>query len=123
MAKTVEPRAIGDDEVVSHLVSRTEGGAVRALASPRPVDQGRLSVVIGELTAADAVRLAFRRPAIDTDGVRHARVGDLRAAGFEVIHTPTRMNPEHASIQAVQSWVDRSFTECFDEIVWEASDE
>ncbi len=36
--------------------------------------------------------------ATSDDGVRYARVGDLRAKGFEVTHTPSKRNKDHTSI-------------------------
>jgi hypothetical protein len=120
----MEPDEIGDDEWVSQRVYIEDGQPV-VRNRPRPKDRGRLSAIRGKVTPADALRVvrsSFRKtPASAKDGVRHARVSDLRQAGFVVQHTPNRRNPDHVSIVYSSRW-DRQVAEklhrCFSEILW-----
>ncbi len=88
-------RHIDDGELVSIYGSRITGMVVFR-DRPRPQDRGSLSAIAGEVSPAEAcslVRLAAT-PSSD-DGVRYARVGDLRSHGFAVSHSPSRRNPRH----------------------------
>jgi hypothetical protein len=55
------------------------------------------------------------------DGVRYARVGDLREHGFEVTHSPSQGNTLHVSVRYPGAWDDKVagiFTGCFSAPVW-----
>jgi hypothetical protein len=94
----MEPREIDDEEYVSQYGSR-QTGSPGFLNQPRQVDVDGLSVTLGKLTPEEARRYVRRGGKIGRDdGVRHARVGDLRRQGMLVTNTPSRENPDHASI-------------------------
>jgi len=118
---------IGDEVWLSQRVRIDDGGEMEALNEPRPEDDGELSAFEGQHTAAAVyrkVRGAARRPippASNADGVRYARVGILRAAGFVVKRDPTRRNRDHLLIGRDGAWDDRAaveFDQCFGDIVW-----
>lgn len=122
-------REIQDDEWVSQRVWVNDDEEVVILNAPRPKDNDRLSVILGRLTPAEAykrVRLQARRiPPCDKDGVRHARVSDLRRAGFDVQHEPSNRNPEHALVGCDDEWdteTEARFEACFGERVWHHGD-
>jgi len=114
----IRPREIADDEYVSQYGSQQRGFQDR----PRIQDTDGLSGILGELTPAEA-RRRVRRVGAPTgdDGVRYARVGDLRAAYFEVRHTPWPGNTLHVSIRYPSEWDDAvagTFNRCFSDPVW-----
>lgn len=86
---------------------------------PRPArDHDGLSVIQGVLDtpgAAKYVRFQVHIP-YEGDGVRHAQVSNLRAAGFVVKRTPTRRNPIHVSVSTEAEWdaeCGQRFDQCF----------
>lgn len=88
---------VGDDEVVTQW-SFTAGSFHRR---PRERDQdGALSVVRGEFDGAAAFKKSVGRdPGNREVFVRHARVGDIRAAELAVVHTPGRFTSgAHTSV-------------------------
>jgi hypothetical protein len=58
------------------------------------------------------------------NGARHTTVGTLRAAGFDVTHTPSAENDRHVSVITKGWWRDKdseaskAFQKCFDAPVW-----
>lgn len=122
-----EGSEINDDDWLSQRVYVDDDDKLQAWNRPRPQDRGELSAFHGLLTAEEAYRkvvgLLRRRtpPDSDVDGVRHAQVGDLRAAGFVVKSAPTSRNPDHLLISCESAWDDfvaTKFDRCFGEIVW-----
>jgi hypothetical protein len=118
----MKPREIDDEEYVSQYGSRETGGPV-FWDKPRPEDtDGALSVVLGVLTPEEARKPVRRGGAVSaSDGVRHARVGDLRAEGMQVVHTPRRENPDHTSVRRAGVWGDDAtgkFNKCFGVAKW-----
>src|SRR5829696_1257667 len=87
--------------------------------APRPHEQD-VSLLAGRLTtreAAMAVRHG-RREFFPWDAVRYTTVGRLRDAGFRVESTPSRMIPNHVSVQYDGDWTDdvaKRFDDCFDQ--------
>lgn len=117
----MEARAIADGEYVSQYGSRQTGVPV-FWDRPRPQDVDGLSALIGELSPA-AARKRVRRIGVptSTDGVRRVRVGDLRARGFIVDHTPWPGNSLHVSVRYRGVWDDEvagKFEGCFSKPVW-----
>lgn len=114
-------RAIEDDEYVSQYGSRQTGAPV-FWDRPRPQDVDGLSALLGKLSPA-AARKRVRRIGTpsSTDGVRYARVGDLRSTNFTVDHTPWPGNSLHVSIRYREVWDDSvadTFEGCFSKPVW-----
>jgi len=59
-----------------------------------------------------------RREFFPWDAVRYTTVGRLRDAGFRVESTPSRMIPNHVSVQYDGDWTDdvaKRFDDCFDQ--------
>jgi hypothetical protein len=84
-------QCIGDDEILTHH-ARVKGEYNNG---PRPEIKGEdeVSVYRGAISLAEAcIRRNRRNPVAPQDialaDIRRARAGDLRAAGFAVIHTP-----------------------------------
>jgi hypothetical protein len=123
-----EPRGIGDEEHVSQYGSRENGEPV-FWDTPRPEDtDGALSVLLGKVTPEEARRAVRRSHGAmsSADGVRYARAGELRAQGFEVVHTPRRENPGHASVRLAGVWGNQAagkFNSCFCEVKWHGEPE
>jgi hypothetical protein len=117
----IEAREIRDEEYVSHYGSRLTGQPVFR-DRPREKDHGALSAILGQVTAAEA-RRRVRQAGSPTgdDGVRYARVGDLRAQGFTVTHSPWPRNTRHVSIRYPGGWdneVAGTFNACFGTPQW-----
>jgi len=87
--------------------------------APRPHERD-VSLLAGRLTvreAAMAVRHG-RREFFPWDAVRYTTVGCLRDAGFLVQSTPSRMIPNHISVEYDGHWTDdvvKRFDHCFDQ--------
>lgn len=115
---------ISDDAYVSQYVSR-ESGEPDLRCRPRPQDTDGVSVFLGIMSAGTVCfnvrgKIKGQNPD-ETDGVRRARVGDLRERGFQVVRTPNPRKPLHASVQYVGTWdeaVDSAFEACFGDVVW-----
>jgi hypothetical protein len=116
-----QPREIGDDEYLSQYGSR-QGGKPLFWSRPRPTDTDGLSATIGRLTPAEARKpVRMIGAATRDDGVRYARVGDLRAKGFEVTHTPSKRNKDHTSISCAGEWdatMEGTFNESWSDPLW-----
>ena len=117
----MESRAIGNEEYVSQYGSRQTGMPV-FWDRPRPQDVDGLSALLGKLSPA-AARSRVRRAGapVPADGVRYARVGELRARSFAVDHTPWPGNSLHVSIRYRGMWDDEvagRFEACFTKPVW-----
>jgi hypothetical protein len=84
---------------------------------PRASDLDGVSVLLGRLTLAQAARYVRRDGrARRGDAVRYTEVGCLEDEGFVVVHTPTRRNPLHVSVQSPPGWDDdvcERFHRCF----------
>lgn len=106
--------ALADDEWVTQFVFYDASPQ----NWPRPRDKDGLSVLRGQLDVDEAayyVRLQVHEP-YEGDSVRHTTVGNLRAAGFEVLLTPSRRIPIHVSVSREAEWVENDrhrFDECF----------
>lgn len=129
MARSIEPYDIDDDQVLTQFGAKQD---IVALDPPfrRKPRQGRetnVSLILGRLSPAEASRIVRRSLApAPFDGVRYATAGKLRAAGFVVMHTPSRMNPNHVSVSRTTEWganEESAFDECFDEPVWIGEEE
>lgn len=98
----ITPRELGTDEVLTQLGTRTElGTPLRPPFQQRPrrCDTDGISVILGELTVRDVVRLVRTIKAVrPEDGVRYTTVGKLQATGFLVVHTPTNRISAHVSV-------------------------
>lgn len=86
-------------------------------------DPQELSLLRGKLTADEAATAVNRRRingAIPGDGARHAKVGELRRAGFRVWLTPRPLKPGHVSVAPLDGtgpWTDddmERFEACFE---------
>ena len=124
-------RCIADDEILTHHTSQSG----RYNDAPRPeVMEVELSVMRGRLTTAEAcTRRNGGRPAHPSDveraGVRYTRAGELRSAGFAVIHTCGRKGEGNGHVSVVwpasspfdapdPAWpprVQKAFAACFTE--------
>lgn len=113
---------IGDDEWITQKISRSRPD----INSPRPQDLGRPSAIRGRCSVERAYQLVVKGGRADEDdGVRYAKAGELRDAGFRIIPTPTVRNRNHVSISMEGDWGDtaaRKFMECFSERVWFGED-
>lgn len=107
-----------DEEWVSQKLSHSRPD----IDSPRPQDFGGVSVILGRLDVESVYRLVVKAgKAASDDGVRYARVGELRAAGFEVVRAPTNRNPAHLRVERESVWSHGAavaFVSCFSETVW-----
>ena len=117
-------RRIRDHEWVSQRVW-IEHGKIIARNRPRPEkDRGAVSVIVGRLTPAEVFALVRRDPRLrpsKEDGVRYAKVVDLRQAGFIVEHAPSQRIPGHVRVTLSTVWDDHAaarFDKCFTEPVW-----
>lgn len=124
-------QCIADDEVLTHHTS--EKGSYNN--APRPeVMEVELSMMRGKLTRAEAcLRRNGGRPAHPADveraGVRYTTAGELRDAGFAVIHTCGRRGESNGHVSLVwppsspldepdPAWpphVQKAFAACFTE--------
>ncbi len=122
----LQARHVRDDEYVTHYGSRVTGEAV-FWDRPRPRDRDGVSVIVGNLTPAEARPLVRREGApTEDDGVRHVLVGDLRALGFEVTHTPRPRDTRHVSIRYSEEWDDQvagMFHSCWSKPQWHGDPE
>lgn len=75
-------------------------------------------MMLGRLTPDEAGPV-IGQPA---NGARHVTVGTLRAAGFDVVHSPSPENPTHVSVIARGDWGkecdDSHLNGCFEEAEW-----
>ena len=96
-------RCLQDSEVVTQygVAKRSSGFEFRS--APRiegRVTEVDLSVLRGRLTAEEARDLVARNSKMPP-AVRHATAGVLRRAGFWVVHTPLRGDPNHPHVSIV----------------------
>lgn len=103
---------LGDDLWVCQVGRRRADGSFHFTDRPRPMKdppEQDVSWLIGRLDPASAVSTAFGRSHdAGKDAVRFARIGDLRAAGFRVQHTPRWGSPAHVSVfWPLGEWGDR----------------
>lgn len=106
----LEPREIDDEEWLSQCGQRRQQRPWKFRSMPRPEKEPPeldISMILGRLSPAEADVAAFGpgRPTDRRRAVRHARVGDLRAAGFRVEHTPFLGSPDHVSVFWAGEWV------------------
>jgi len=90
-------------------------------------DPQELSLLKGKVSPDEAAQTVNRRRvhgATPGEGVRHALVGKLRAAGFRVWPSPRKHMPKHVSVALLDGsrpWThdDRErFDACFESTVW-----
>lgn len=122
----IAPRELQPDEPVTQFGTRSDAGVQLDPPfqnRPRPCDTDGISVILGRLSAAEAMPLVRTikrlRPG---DGVRYSTVGNLRGAGFVVTHTPSGRNSRHASVSLPSDWGDdagEAFDLCWDEPIYE----
>jgi hypothetical protein len=102
-------RDLGDDTWLTQWGAHDNLAGGRVFRNrPRPqVDVDGVSLFLGRLRPADAsrrLRVPFE-PKVHV--VRYVRVGEFRACGFTVTHTPTKRNPAHVSVAFPGEWADR----------------
>jgi hypothetical protein len=119
-----EGRPIGDDEVITQYGNLMKPNEPPFRSRPRfEKPENDVSAMLGPATVTECAQRVTRRPALPgKDGVRHAKVGDLRAAGFTVVHSPSRGNRDHVSIELDGAWdddEDQLFNQCWSEPEWE----
>lgn len=124
----MQPREISNDEYVSQRVHIDDDGQLIILNAPRLKDNDRLSGTLGQRSAADMQKRVRRHPIppCEKDGVRYARVGTLRDAGFTLEHAPNSRNPEHATLRWASVWDERVagiFNGCFSAPLWHAEEQ
>ncbi|WP_414664427.1 RHS repeat-associated core domain-containing protein [Horticoccus sp. 23ND18S-11] len=69
---------------------------------------GKSASIATDLTIKTEIRQMFGRESIRGDAVSGAMVGDIRSAGFDVLHAPTPNNPLHVRIIAGERIFDDS---------------
>jgi hypothetical protein len=84
-----------DEEQVTQL---SDAGGATFRDAPRAHLERGLSVIRGKIEVEEAEMLVRVRPTSTDNRVRYASVGVIRAAGFAVVHTPSRTNPTHVSV-------------------------
>jgi hypothetical protein len=105
---------LSDDEPLTQYVFARNSPQDR----PRLRESDGLSLLRGALTANEAagfVRLHVNS-AYDDDTVRYTYVGRLRAAGFEVVATPSKRIAIQVSVRQRAGWSDQTcaaFNACF----------
>lgn len=114
---SVPPRDIGDDEVLTQY-GQQDVDTEAFHCAPRAVDRDGLSLIAGTLTVEEACQMVHRGRCVEHDkcGVRHTTAGRLRRAGFVLLHTPNKRNPNHVSVTHGVNWDDdaaASFNLCF----------
>lgn len=124
-------RCIQDDEILTHHTS--ERG--KYINAPRPaLPEEEVSLMRGALTKAEACRQRIGgSPPAPTDvaraGIRYAEAGELRKAGFAVVHTCGKKGESNGHVSVVwpddnpldnqeSEWplpVQKAFAACFTE--------
>ena len=97
-------QCIGDDEVLTHHTKQK--GSYDNAPRPSMLDETEISVRRGKLTVAEAsVARNAGNPVHPSDvaaaGVRYTSAGDLREAGFAVIHTPGIKGEESGHVSVI----------------------
>ena len=95
-------QCITDGEELTHHTKN----AGEFLNAPRIETEREVSLLRGRLTTEEATRYRVRRggeaavkAALERSDVRHTTAGQLRQAGFAVVHTPgRRINGPHVSV-------------------------
>ena len=105
---------LSDDEALTQFVFARNPPQDR----PRPGDLDGLSLLRGALTANEAAGYVRRHvnSAYDDDTVRYTYVGQLRAAGFEVVAAPSKRIAIQVSVSRGAGWSDQAcsdFNACF----------
>lgn len=122
-----------DDAVLTQFGNRLNPGfcIVPFRNQPRPEEKG-LSLTLGRRSVKEMVDLLYRgrRSAMLHDGVRRTTAGQLRAAGFSVVHDgrDSKSNPNHVSayLDGDTDWTDDEsslFNDCFSEPIWLEGDD
>jgi hypothetical protein len=114
-------RDLADEEQVSHYGKREPAlpccqGKCHFRHLLRRTEKD-LSIVVG-FVPVDQLGPKIGQP---SSGARYSTVGKLREAGFTVLHTPTRENPDHGSVYAKGDWTPQcgqAFNACFGTPVW-----
>ena len=122
-----------DDAILTQFGNRLNPGfcIVPFRNQLRPGEKG-LSLTLGKRSVKEMVDVMYRgrRSAIHHDGIRRTTAGELRAAGFVVVHDGFRSksNPNHVtvSLDGDTDWTDDEsarFNDCFSEPVWLEGDD
>jgi hypothetical protein len=120
------PTELKARQVLSQYGARSPTLVVSIVArfrtAPR-ASEGGVSLIAGRLTPRQAAMIVRHEYLPVRDSVRYTTVGRLREAGFRVRSTPTRMNPDHVSVEYDGVWTDdgdvsKRFDDCFDQPVW-----
>jgi hypothetical protein len=110
------PREIGAEEELTQYGTVTEPFRTR----PRPGIENAVSLLAGGFSPLEAGDRVRRQALNDgTDAARYTTAGALRAAGFDVTHTPTKRNADHVSVEFVGEWDDKAsvrFDACFGDV-------
>lgn len=112
-----EPTQIEDDEVLTQFGEHLDG-VDNFRKAPRPNEEA-LSMLRGSWERSDAGQQVRRRREPTRDAARYTTARGLRAMGFKVEHTPSRMNPSHVSISCPHGWTEDMkvvFDGCFDDL-------
>ena len=115
----VPARTLTDETVLSQY-GRESGAKPVFRSGPRADRETAQSLSIGPCTVEEIARKVLGRPCQASDRVRETTVGRLRAAGFDVMSTPTGRNRDHVSITVPGSrvpWDDAEqerFDSCFE---------
>jgi hypothetical protein len=119
---------LDDDEVLTQYGNRERPPGQPFRNKPRAGKETAISPLRGRLTVDEAARAVNRHRspregAHPDDGVRYAKVGDLRRAGVRAALSPTRLIPGHvsATLDGEARWTDdvrTGFDACFTETVW-----
>jgi hypothetical protein len=116
---------LGADEVLTQYGNRTYPRGQPFRNRPRPGKETAISLIRGRLSVDEVFRVVNRGTdkAYDDDGARYTTVGELRAAGFRVGATPSRLIPGHVSVTLDDetAWTDDvcvTFSACFTEPAW-----
>jgi hypothetical protein len=122
----LEPEELDDGEWLTQRIARGRD-APPEIDRPRPQDRDGVSASRGRKTPAEMYHVVRKGGHCGPDdGVRHARVGALRDAGFKVRHSPNQRNPDHVTISYPGDWDDYVallFKQCFAVRRWNQSTE
>lgn len=116
---------LADDQVLTQYGNRAYPAGEPFRHRPREGKETEISLMAGRLSVDDAARAVSRgrRSAYPDDGVRYTTAGRLRAGGFKVTSTPSRLIPNHVSTALVgeKDWTESvcaEFDACFTETLW-----
>jgi hypothetical protein len=110
--RRANPEELDDDQVLTQYGTASDGFRCQ----PRWSKEDALSLIRGRLSGEEASRVVRRGRLLGEgrDLARYTSAGTLRRAGFEVLHTPTRLNPDHVSVRFKDDW-DEEVCDAFDD--------